>query len=36
MTTLLNFPPAGNDDLSAIESLVRNAMAEHYQRHQLA
>ena len=36
MTTLLTFPLAGNDDLSAIESLVRNAMAEHYQRHQLA
>lgn len=36
MPTPLTFPPAVSDDLIAIESLVRNAMAGHYQHHQLA
>jgi GNAT superfamily N-acetyltransferase len=36
MSASLTFPPAGSDDLTAIDSLVRNAMAEYYQRHQLA
>lgn len=36
MPTSLTLPPANSGDLTAIDSLVRNAMAGHYQRHQLA